>query len=202
MNITKKIGLTLFSGEAQAAQGTEAAEAAPQPEESISEENMSLPENEALPDAVTQEEAPEDEEDERDIPESVKTALLASRTQSIKQTWREDAEKLKEIYPSFDIRRELDSSSQFGLLLRAGVPVRSAYEAAHIEEIITAAMQYAARRASEKTANSIMTGTARPAENGIMNSAPSVTRTDVRSLTEKDILKILDRVSRGETVSF
>lgn len=115
--------------------------------------------------------------------------------------WMEQAEKTKEVYPSFDLRTEL-KNPEFVNLLRSNVNVRTAYEVIHNDEIIAGAMQFTAKTVEEKLANNIIAGGARPAENGSSSQSASVTKSDVSALTKADIAEINRRVARGEKISF
>ena len=91
----------------------------------------------------------------------------------------------------------------FARLLQAGVSVRHAYEVTHLPQILTNAMQYAARKAAEKTANA-MSGTAdRPQENGLSDRKAGLpTEKKVDNLTQTDIIRILERVGKGDKITF
>ena len=115
--------------------------------------------------------------------------------------WEKEAEEMKDTYPSFDLGKEL-KNGDFRALLGAGVPLRRAYEAVNLEKILGAAMRYAAVNAGRKAAENLAKQTMRPQENGVLDRASSVKRTDVGSLTEKDIIRILGEVSRGAKISF
>ena len=116
--------------------------------------------------------------------------------------WEESAAQLTEIYPGFDLRREMRENGEFARLLQAGVSVRRAYEAANLEKILGAALQYAARTAGKKTADGLRSQASRVQENSVLDRASSLGHKDVNSLTKQDILKILDEVSRGATIKF
>ena len=94
------------------------------------------------------------------------------------------------------------SDRGFASLLRAGVPVRLAYEAANLEKIVGAAMRYAAEAAGQRTVQSIRAGTGRVRENPVLDRAASVLKKDVNALSEKDILRIIRQVGNGERVTF
>ena len=84
------------------------------------------------------------------------------------------------------------SDKGFVSLLKAGVSVRLAFEAANLEKIIGAAMRYAAGNA----------GGGRVRENPVLDRAASVRKKDVGSLTDREIMKILKQVSNGEKITF
>lgn len=117
------------------------------------------------------------------------------------RAWNDQAEQLKAVYPSFDLSREVQNRD-FLSMLRAGVPVRQAYEVAHMDEIkaATAAMQ---AKATEKavTANIKAKG-ARPQENGTGALSGFTVKDDVSRLTAKDRAEIAKRAARGEVITF
>ena len=115
--------------------------------------------------------------------------------------WMDQAEKAKAIYPSFDLRTEMQNP-QFVNLLRSNIDVRTAYEVIHKDDIIHGAMQFTAKTVENKLANKIIAGGARPAENGNSSQGASVTKSDVSQLTKADRAEIARRVARGEKISF
>ena len=85
-------------------------------------------------------------------------------------------------------------------LLLGGVGLRRAYETVNLEKILASSMRYAAMKAGKSAADSVRSG--RVQENSLSGNAASVSRTDVKSLTEKDIMRLLSEVSRGAKISF
>ncbi len=137
---------------------------------------------------------------------SVSAALdaagLRAQADRIAAAWVAEGEALKEIYPGFDLRRAARENAEFARLLQAGVGVRRAWEAANLETILGEAMRYAARTAGKKAAQSLSAAAGRVQENSVLDRASSLSRRDVGSLTQSDILKILDEVSRGAKITF
>lgn len=115
--------------------------------------------------------------------------------------WVRQGDALKQVYPSFDLKAEVQNE-QFLSLLRSGVPLQTAFEVVHKDEILPAAMQFAARQAQQKVTDSIMAGQKRPAEGAMSNRATSVRKTDVTQLTRADREEIARRVARGEKIRF
>ena len=119
------------------------------------------------------------------------------------QSWMAQAEALKEFYPSLSFRELYNSNENFAQLLRAGVSVRQAYEVTHLPQILTCAMQYAARKAAEKTANAMRNSALRPQENGLSDRKAGLpSAKNVNSLTQTDIIRILERVGKGDKITF
>ena len=115
--------------------------------------------------------------------------------------WMSEAESTKQIYPSFDLRTEMQNE-EFLNLLRSNVNVRTAYEVIHKDDIISGAMQFTAKTVEQKLTNKIVAGGARPAENGNSSQGASVTKRDVSTLTKADFADIDRRLARGERISF
>lgn len=129
----------------------------------------------------------------------VRRALGAARAYS---GFVEEASRLAEVYPSFDLASECEDP-RFSAMLACGVDMRCAYEALHHEDIIKAAMQYAADRVYEASCKGLAGSAERPLENGIVASSGGIDpKKDVASLTAEDIKKILKRVERGEKIRF
>lgn len=64
------------------------------------------------------------------------------------RAWNGQAEQLRAIYPSFDLTREAQNR-EFLSMLKAGVPVRQAYEVVHMDEIKAAAAAETAQAGAE-----------------------------------------------------
>ena len=116
--------------------------------------------------------------------------------------WAEQSEKLKEIYPEFDLRRELSAENAFSRLLLGGVSVRDAYETVHRDEILGGAMAYTAGVVREQMVRNIEAKGRRPLENSVLSENAVVTSKSVESLSSADILKILKQVENGASISF
>ena len=113
----------------------------------------------------------------------------------------EQAESVKAVYPSFDLRAEMQNP-RFVDLLRNNVDVRTAYEVLHKDDIIPAAMQFAAKTAEQKLTNNIIANGARPTENGNASQGATVVKSDVSQLSKADRQEIIRRVQQGEKIRF
>lgn len=116
-------------------------------------------------------------------------------------TWMQQAEEAKKVYPSLDLKTEINDP-EFLKLLKSNVDVRTAYEVRHKDEIIPAAMQFAAKTVESKLANTIASGASRPAENGANPGSAAVVKSDVSQLSKADRQEIIRRVARGEKIRF
>ena len=116
-------------------------------------------------------------------------------------TWMNQAEEAKKVYPSFDMKTEMNNP-EFLKLLRSNVDVRTAYEVTHKDEIISGAMQFTAKTVEQKLTNKIMANGARPSENGMNSQGAAVVKSDVSQLSKEDRAEIIRRVARGEKIRF
>ena len=107
--------------------------------------------------------------------------------------------RIRQVYPDFDWQREL-ASPQFGRLVTAGVDGQTAYEIVHRQELLQAAMGYAAEKTRSEMARAIASGGSRAAEN--RGGSRTVTRSDPRSLTSRELAAIRRRVQDGEKIRF
>ena len=115
--------------------------------------------------------------------------------------WMQQADEAKKVYPSFDLRAEMDNP-KFVDLLRSNIDVRTAYEVLHKDEIIPAAMQFTAQAVESKIAKKIASNGARPSENGMSSQSASLVKSDVSQLSKADRAEIIRRVQRGEKIKF
>lgn len=109
------------------------------------------------------------------------------------------APEVQAVYRGFDWQREVENG-EFARLIAAGVAPRTAYEVVHREEILRAAMAYAARQTARHTAHRAAANARRAAENGRHSAA--VTAADPRRLTSPELADIRRRVMDGEKIRF
>ena len=115
--------------------------------------------------------------------------------------WMNQAEETKKVYPSFDLRAEMENP-KFVDLLRSNIDVRTAYEVLHKDDIIRGAMQFTAKTVESKIAKKVAANGARPAENGMSSGSTAVVKSDVSTLSKADRQEIIRRVQRGEKIRF
>lgn len=118
------------------------------------------------------------------------------------QRWLQQAETVKQIYPSFDLQQELQNPAFLDLLKSPNIDVRTAFEAIHHDEVISNAMQFTAKTVEKKIANKIAANGARPQENGLSSQSAALVKSDVSQLTKADIDEVIRRVQQGEKISF
>lgn len=103
-------------------------------------------------------------------------------------------------YPSFDFAAECNSNPRFIAMLRAGVPVRQAYEVAHLSEILDGTAKTASAEAEKRVTDSIRAKGNRPAENGTASQTAIVRKSDPSQFTKADRAEIARRVAKGEHI--
>lgn len=110
-------------------------------------------------------------------------------------------EKLKKVFPNFDLRKELQDP-RFARMTSpsGGLSVEDAYYAIHRAEIQAASMQVAAQKTAQKMSNAIQAGQRRPAENGTSGKAASVTTFDYRTATKEQRAALKKRIYSGEKI--
>lgn len=163
-------------------------------------------EDKALEMGVSVETAKKIDQQEREAGRQQREAertLEQQRIQQHIQSLEQQGEAMKKIFPSFDLRKELQNPAFARMTSPSGgVSVEAAYYAVHHQELQTAAMQETAKRTAQNISNAIRSGSHRPDENGISGQAPSVTTFDYRnaSAEQRNALKkrIRDAAARGE----
>lgn len=115
--------------------------------------------------------------------------------------WIREAEQLKQLYPAFDLGKEL-LDPRFAGLLRSRVDLRTAFEVTHSRELLPAAMEYAARAVEQRLTSALGTGQFRPAENGLRSSGAVMVGSDISGMSRQEYDRVCRRIERGERVSF
>ncbi len=113
--------------------------------------------------------------------------------------WMRDADAVKQIYPNFDFRTELQND-QFRMLIQSNIPMQTAYEVVHKDELIPAAMQFTAKQVEAKVANNVRAGQKRPAEGAASSRSAVQVKSDPSKFTKADMDEIERRVARGERI--
>ena len=168
------------------------------------EDDDSYYEQEALEKGITVEQLKEIRKMEKENAELKKQMEEQNRKENankIYAQWMEQADSTKQIYPSFDLRTEMQNP-KFVDLLKSNIDVRTAYEVIHKDDIIAGAMQFTAKKVEQNITNKIIANGARPSENGNSSQGASVSKSDVSTLTKADRAEIARRVARGEKISF
>jgi hypothetical protein len=95
---------------------------------------------------------------------------------------RQNAEKTKAQFPQFDLDTEMQDEKFRRLCAVNNGDTTAAYMACHYNDIITNTVQMATRKAQAQTAQAVAANKARPIENGLSSSAPSVVQQDFRNM--------------------
>ena len=167
-------------------------------------EDDSYYEQEALDKGMTVQQLKEIKKMERenaDLKAQMEEAQRQENGKKLYAQWMQQAEEAKKVYPSFDIKAEMNNPKLVDLL-RSNIDVRTAYEVLHKDEIIPAAMQFTAKTVESKLAKKIAANGARPSENGMSAQSAALVKSDVSQLNNKDIDEVMRRVARGERVTF
>ena len=141
------------------------------------------------------------ERENADLKKQMKAQQTQENANKLYNAWMNQAEEAKKVYPTFDLRAEMQNP-KFVDLLRSNIDAKTAYEVVHKDEIIPAAMQFTAKTVESKIAKKIAAQGARPSENGMSSQGAAVVKSDVSKLTKKDIDEVMRRVARGEKISF
>ena len=164
--------------------------------------------NEEVEFDVLEDEASEEDEkviEEETENETEEEEFIREREERLRNRisgWLKESGEIKELYPDFDLRKELRSSGLFSRLVLSGAPLQAAYEIVHKDEILSGAMAYTADKVREQVVKNIETKGRRPLENGISSESAVMTAIDVNALTAKDIHKILKQVENGASIKF
>ena len=141
------------------------------------------------------------ERENADLRRQMQAQQTQENANKLYTSWMNQAEDAKKVYPSFDLKAEMQNP-KFVDLLRSNVDVRTAYEVIHKDDIIHGAMQFTADTVKAKVAKDIAAQGARPAENGMSSGSPAVVKSDVSQLSRADRDEIRRRVARGEKIRF
>ena len=100
---------------------------------------------------------------------------------------RQNAEKTKAQFPNFDLDTEMQDEKFRRLCAVNNGDTTSAYMACHWNEILPATVQMASRKIQNQTAQAVVANKARPIENGLSSSAPSVVENNFKNMSLKEL---------------
>ncbi len=112
---------------------------------------------------------------------------------------RQNAEKTKAQFPNFDLETEMQDERFRRLCAANNGDTTAAYMACHWNEILPATVQMASKQIQGQMAQAVASNTARPIENGISSSAPSVVSHDFRNMSLQEIRKYAEEQRRKTT---
>lgn len=116
--------------------------------------------------------------------------------------WMDEADKLRELYPSFDLQTEMENPDFVELIRLPIFDLKKAYEFLHRDELQAAASKIVAQQMEQKVANSVASNSRLPVENGVSAASAATAQRDVRSLTRADREKLNLEIAAGKRVTF
>jgi hypothetical protein len=117
------------------------------------------------------------------------------------EAWKQEAKQVKELYPSFDLKKEVQNKA-FLDMLKNGLSMEHAYKVLHFDELTQNAARVAAQTADARAQAIIKQKASRPSENGTSSQSAAIVRNDVSTLTRQERAEIARRVARGEKIVF
>lgn len=131
--------------------------------------------------------------------------LEQQRIQNHIRSLEQQGEKMKAVFPNFDLRKELENPVFFRMTSpNMGISVEDAYYAVHRKEIEQASMQAAVNISAQKLSRAYQSGSMRPKEAGTSGNAPSVTTTNYKAMSKEQREDLKQRIrmaaARGEKI--
>lgn len=112
---------------------------------------------------------------------------------------RQNAEKTKSQFPQFDLETEMQDERFRRLCAANNGDTTAAYMACHWNEILPATVQMASKKIQAQTAQAVASNKARPVENGISSSAPSVVQNDFSNMNLQQLRQFAEEQRRKQT---
>lgn len=109
---------------------------------------------------------------------------------------RQNAEKTKARFPDFDLDSAMQDEKFRRLCAVNNGDTTAAYMACNWERIIPAQVQIASQKIKAQTAQAVASNKARPIENGISSSAPSVVQQDFSKMNLQQLRQYADEQRR------
>lgn len=115
--------------------------------------------------------------------------------------WMQEGESLKTLYKGFDLQTEVQNP-RFLSLLKSGVPVQTAYEVMHMDDIKAGIQRMTASATEKQVTDNIRSKGQRPQENGTSSQSAFTVKDDVRKLSKADRANIAKQAARGVHIEF
>ncbi len=112
---------------------------------------------------------------------------------------RQNAERTKAQFPQFDLETEMQNEKFRRLCAVNNGDTTAAYMACHWNELLSNQVQMASRQIQTQTAQAVAANKARPIENGLSSSAPSVVQQDFRNMSLQELRQYADEQRRKAT---
>ena len=112
---------------------------------------------------------------------------------------RQNAEKTKAQFPSFDLETEMQDERFRRLCAATNGDTTAAFKACHHDEIIANTVRMASKQIQNQTAQAVASNKTRPIENGLSSQAPSVVQQDFKSMNLQQLRKYAEEKRREAT---
>lgn len=112
---------------------------------------------------------------------------------------RRNAERTKAQYPQFDLETEMQNEKFRRLCAVNNGDTTAAYRVCHWDELLSNQVQMASRQIQTQTAQAVAANKARPIENGISSSAPSVVQQDFSNMNLQQLRQYAEEQRRKAT---
>lgn len=109
---------------------------------------------------------------------------------------RQNAERTKAQFPQFDLETEMQDERFRRLCAANNGDTTAAFMACHWNEILPATVQMASRQIQAQTAQAVASNKARPIENGISSTAPSVVQQDFSKMNLQQLREFAENQRR------
>ena len=109
---------------------------------------------------------------------------------------RQNAEKTKAQFPQFDLEKEMQDEKFRRLCAVNNGDTTAAYMACHWNDVLTNTVQMKTREIQAQTAQAVASNKARPTENGLSSSAPSVVQQDFKNMNLRELRQYAEQQRR------
>jgi hypothetical protein len=102
------------------------------------------------------------------------------------------------MFPDFDLDTEMQDERFRRLCAATNGDTTAAFKACHHDEIVSDTVRRASRQIQNQTAQSVASNKARPIENGISSSAPSVVETNFKNMNLQELRQFAEEQRRKD----
>lgn len=141
---------------------------------------------------------------ERENSEAKKALEELQRTEERKQIlarWNREEAEVKRFYNGFNFDEEMQNP-KFRSLLEHGVDMKNAYEALHMDEIMSGAMAYTAQTVAKRQIDAIKKGQSHPTEGAAASGKAVKTSRDISKMTLAEMRAEAAKARNGERITF
>ena len=112
---------------------------------------------------------------------------------------RQNAEKTKAQFPEFDLETAWQDEKFRRICAATNGDTTAAYMSCNYGQLVSKQVQMASRQIQEQTARAVASNKARPIENGLSSSAPSVVQQDFRNMNLQQLRQFAEEERRKAT---